>query len=196
MKLSFDEYWALGDVPGTRDDETTRKIARNAWDAALAQQAHDICENSRACIRCQAVIEPNMAICFACHTQQAQPRCAMCDKPIPAGCRECTEYALDAVGAPQQAQPLTDEMIEAKAEETFASWDNGNADRWVKGFTWGAKWARDRMAQQAQPEDATANMKRNIIRLALAHLDESPNLPEMMKPMTAALLEEYQESRI
>ncbi len=42
--------------------------------------------------------------------QQAQPggpdyRCVMCDKPIPVGCKDCTEYALDAVGAPQQAQP-------------------------------------------------------------------------------------------
>jgi hypothetical protein len=39
-------------------------------------------------------------------------------------------------------------------------------------------------------------MKRLIIRLALAHLNESPNLPEMMKPMTSALLKEYQKSRI
>ena len=37
--------------------------------------------------------------------QQTQPdyRCVMCNKPLPVGCKDCTEYAYDAVGYPVAA---------------------------------------------------------------------------------------------
>ena len=31
------------------------------------KKKHDICENSRACISCGEIIEPNYGICFDCH---------------------------------------------------------------------------------------------------------------------------------
>ena len=49
----------------------------------------------------------------------------------------------------QQAQPLTDEMIEAQSRDRYSA--NTVSSR--LDYRDGAKWARDRMAQQAQPED-------------------------------------------
>lgn len=53
----------------------------------------------------------------------------------------------------QQAQPLTDEMIEAKADAAYPPRDSETERRSFNwhAFVYGARFARDRMAQQVLP---------------------------------------------
>ena len=60
---------------------------------------------------------------------------------------ECNKPGFEAALA-QQAQPLTDEMIEDEVARRLES-SVGDMDREMESI---AKWARDRMAQRAQPE--------------------------------------------
>ena len=100
---------------------------------ALAQQIRDRCP------LLVAAQPPGFHCAPECISQQAQPcEARECDCGVPAGSDE--PHTIDCNS--QQAQPLTDEMIDDKADTLPIACTRLD-------FAEGAKWARERMVQPA-----------------------------------------------
>ena len=100
---------------------------------------------------------------------------------------ECYAQAAPRTRAPA-CEALTDEMIAAEAERRYASCDIDNADRWVIGFMWGAKWARDRMAQpaaQSEPYEHDGIVTHFVANGSVNHLPSEARFCEICRTASA-----------